>query len=81
MLGEVLMLAGQYEEALAVLAEGLRDAATRGEHQCEPELHRLRGEILKRMDRTSRDAARECFLQAIRLARYQQAGHSSCARC
>jgi predicted ATPase len=73
MLGEVLMLAGQYEEALQALAEGMRDAATRGEHQCEPELYRLRGEVLRRMDRTSRDAARESFWQAIQLARQQHA--------
>ncbi|WNG16046.1 AAA family ATPase [Cystobacter fuscus] len=73
MLGEVLMLAGQYEEALAALAEGMSNATTRGEHLCEPELHRLRGEVLRRMDRTSRDAARGSFQQAIRLARHQRA--------
>ena len=70
MLGEALLLAGRPDEALAALEEGLVEARTRGEHICEPELHRLRGEAL-----TGRDpgAAEAAFREALQLAGQQQA--------
>ncbi len=49
MLGEVLWQAGRIEEALAALDEGIREAnhPDRNEHFMEPELYRLKAEILK----------------------------------
>jgi predicted ATPase len=70
MLGEALLLAGRREEALAALAEGLAEAEERGEHLCEPELHRLRGEALRASDPAAAEAA---FRQALALAGQQQA--------
>jgi len=49
MLGEALWKAGRIEEALAALDEGIREAnePNRNEHFMEPELYRLKAEILK----------------------------------
>ena len=70
MLGEALLLAGRPEEALRALAEGLEEAGTRGEHIHEPELHRLRGEVLRTSDP---EAAEASFRAALALAQAQQA--------
>jgi TOMM system kinase/cyclase fusion protein len=70
MLGEALLLAGRPDEALAALAEGLAEADARGEHICEPELHRLRGEALRTSDPGAAEAA---FRDALALAGKQQA--------
>jgi len=49
MRGEVLWKAGRIEEALGALDEGIREAThpDRNEHFMEPELYRLKAEILK----------------------------------
>jgi len=70
MLGEALILAGRPDEALAALDEGLDEARTRGEHICEPELHRLRGVALQGRDDA---AAEQAFRDALRLGGEQQA--------
>jgi predicted ATPase len=70
MLGEALLLAGRPDEALTALAEGLAEAQERGEHICEPELHRLRGEALRDADPAAAEAA---FRAALELAGQQHA--------
>jgi predicted ATPase len=45
-LAEALGQAGQGEDGLAAVAEGLAFAQDKGEHFSEAELHRLRGELL-----------------------------------
>jgi predicted ATPase len=70
MLGEALITAGRPQEALEALDAGIAEAEERGEHICEPELYRLRGEAL----RESNPAAAEVsFKEALRLAGAQQA--------
>ncbi|MFQ5830292.1 MAG: tetratricopeptide repeat protein, partial [Candidatus Methylomirabilia bacterium] len=60
----------QTEKALEVLAEALAKTETHIERYYEPELHRLRGELLA--DVASQDA-QTCFRQAIDVARRQSA--------
>jgi serine/threonine protein kinase/predicted ATPase len=77
LLAEVLVRLQRYTEALDVLAEALALAARSGERYYEPELYRLRGEILfdqggKRNDRACSQAEQE-FRQARELANTLQA--------
>jgi tetratricopeptide (TPR) repeat protein len=46
MLGEMYWLSGRKEEALRSLDDGMREAVRRSEHHMEPELYRLKAEIL-----------------------------------
>ncbi len=62
---------GQTEEGLSTVAEGLEAAARHGEHWWEPELHRLKGELLLLQGDEAR--AEDSFQHAIEVARRQQA--------
>ena len=84
MRGEVLWKAGRIEEALDALDEGIREAThpDRNEHFMEPELYRLKAEILMQhgeaaphSDRTANDLeqAEGNFLKALKLAHDQKA--------
>ena len=72
---------GQTGEGLSVVAEALAGVEKTGERQYEAELYRLRGELLLPSTRVSRNqddesATREaesCFLEALEIARRQQA--------
>ncbi|HYU19382.1 MAG TPA: adenylate/guanylate cyclase domain-containing protein [Chloroflexota bacterium] len=64
---------GQIEEGLAALAEGLAVANKNGTSFYNPELHRLRGELLLSRTEPDESQAEFCFHQAIDLARRQQA--------
>jgi predicted ATPase len=68
LLAESYARIGQVEEALATLAEALAITEQTHEGFAEPELHRLRGELL--LDAA---AAEACFHQAIEIASRQQA--------
>jgi predicted ATPase len=75
LLAEALGRAGQFEEALGVLADALRLTAQTGTVFHWAELHRLRGELLQAREWTE-DSAREAeasFHKAISIARRQQA--------
>ncbi|MBN1220729.1 MAG: AAA family ATPase [Anaerolineae bacterium] len=74
-LAEAYRQAGQVEEGLAVLAEALATVNRTGERFYEAEVHRLRGELLLKDEggRQKAEAAEECFHQAIKVARQQQA--------
>jgi class 3 adenylate cyclase/tetratricopeptide (TPR) repeat protein len=71
MRGEVLWTAGQPQEALTALAEGIAHAAECHEHIYEPELHRLMGEILLAQGETA--DGETCLRRAIAVARGQSA--------
>ncbi|PTL84903.1 protein kinase [Vitiosangium sp. GDMCC 1.1324] len=71
LLAEVHLKLGQVREALAAVHEGLAWGAMTGDRDVAAELHRLRGECLRRLGR-ERDA-RYGFIRAITLAREQGA--------
>jgi predicted ATPase len=76
MLAELRGGCGQLEEGLAATAEGLTLARARGECGFEPELCRLRGELLLRQAETDparRAEAEACFRQGMTGARRQAA--------
>jgi DNA-binding winged helix-turn-helix (wHTH) protein/predicted ATPase len=70
MLGEALGRAGRTEEALETLAAALGVAEKTGERFWEPEVHRLRGEILAR---AAASEATDALRHALDLARVQHA--------
>jgi predicted ATPase len=84
-LAEALLLAGQWQAAVASLDEGMAIAGAIGQRSCDAELHRLRGVLFMHADATtlkviapdaaadSQAAAQSSFLQAIELARAQEA--------
>ncbi|HYO56611.1 protein kinase domain-containing protein [Archangium sp.] len=63
---------GQVRQALVVIHEGLVQSAVTGERNVDAELHRLRGECLRRLGREQE--ARYGFIRAIAIAREQGAG-------
>jgi predicted ATPase len=71
MTAEAQLRAGRPGEALAALSRGLRYVDESQEHVHEPELHRLRGEILVAQGATSSGEASLC--RAIERAQAQQA--------
>ncbi len=64
--------AGQIERAAAAVSEALEAAAVTGEHYYEPELCRLRGEILSAAGSPPAEAE-QCFQQALQIAQAQHA--------
>jgi DNA-binding SARP family transcriptional activator/predicted ATPase len=72
MLAEAYGKRGQPEKGLHVLAEALAEIEQRGERRGEPELHRLRGELLWQQG-TPGAEVEACFQQALATARSQQA--------
>ena len=71
MMAEAQFRAGRPDEALAEISKGLRHAAENQEHVHEPELHRLKGEIL--LAQGTADAGEASLRDAIQLAQAQQA--------
>jgi predicted ATPase len=72
-LAEVYGRGGKVEEGLAVVTEALRAVDETGFRFCEPELHRLKGELLLADAPENPADAEACFRQAIALARRQSA--------
>jgi len=65
---------GQLEAGLTVLTEALTLMATTGERMWEPELYRLKGElILLQQSSDNHPEAETCFQHAINIAQSQQA--------
>ena len=76
LLAEACGQTGQATEGLALLAEALALVDTTGEHWWEAELHRLRGELLRKAEGGVRKAeltAEKCFQQALAIAHRQHA--------
>jgi len=65
--------AGKTEDALDAISEGLEVAQRYGDHLFEPELHRLKGEVLLMRAAANAREAEDCFRRAIQMARAQGA--------
>ncbi|WP_257453712.1 protein kinase domain-containing protein [Archangium lipolyticum] len=72
LLTEAHLRQGQPREGLATVDEAFREVEEIGEHFFAPELHRLRGELLRASGRE--DEALRCFLRARALAHRHEAG-------
>ena len=73
LLAEASAKVGQREEGLTLLAEALALTNDKEERRCEAELHRLKGELLLAQSAEHDTEAETCFLQALDVARRQQA--------
>ncbi|HEY3704362.1 MAG TPA: adenylate/guanylate cyclase domain-containing protein [Terracidiphilus sp.] len=71
MLAEAQMRAGRPGDALAAISRGLTHVKEYGEHVQEPELHRVRGEIM--LAQGARSAAEASLNRALECAREQHA--------
>ena len=67
------MKAGRLDEGLTALAEALAAADAHEERNYEPEMHRLKGELLLRQDHSKTAEAQGCFQRAVEIARKQSA--------
>ena len=67
LLGEALATSGHPEEGLAVVEEAIRTAGTARPFYYQPELHRLRGDLLARGPRQTGQAA-QAYGRAVELA-------------
>ncbi len=72
LLAEASLRAGQIDAGLAAADEALDHAEKHRERFWEPEIHRLRGELL-RQDGADPPAVEACFQRALEIARGQQA--------
>jgi predicted ATPase/class 3 adenylate cyclase len=73
MLARAYGQAGKADEGLATLSEALTVVTRTGEHWFEPELNRLKGEMLLARSETGLPEAEECFSRALSLAHQQGA--------
>jgi len=73
LLAEAHARGGQVEDGLALLAEALESAHKLHDVYWEPEVHRLRGELLLQQAAGNDEEAEACFRQALDVARHQQA--------
>jgi adenylate cyclase len=73
LLAEAYGIMGQPEAGLTALTEALTLVDTTGERWYAPELYRLKGELLLQQASDNQVEAENCFQQAIRIARSQQA--------
>ncbi len=64
---------GRPEEGLTTVATALTETERSGERTPEPELHRVRGELLLMRDPPDEAEVERCFRTAIDIARRQQA--------
>src|SRR5262249_41101246 len=76
LLSETYGAIGQAEEGLAMLIEALTIIDTTEQRWWQPELYRLKGELLLSLSRDYHDEAEECFHYALDTARHQQAKSS-----
>jgi predicted ATPase len=70
-LAEALAVTGAVLEGLQTLAAGLAAAETSGTHWADPELHRLRGELLGRLPSADWREVQSCFRMSRAVAREQ----------
>jgi len=73
LLAQALAACGRYGAGLAALREAMTFAEETGERFVEPEIHRLRGDLLLRQTRGSSAEAEECYRKALEVARAQEA--------
>ncbi len=72
-LATALWKVGRHDEALGTLDLGLAQAEMTSQHYVDGELHRLRGEILLDKDEDAAGDAESQFVQALEVARGQEA--------
>jgi predicted ATPase len=72
LLAEVYWKRGQAEEGLTVLEEALAFVENNSERHFEPEIHRLKGELLQHLSSNHVVEAENCFHHALDIARRQQ---------
>lgn len=72
-LGDGLLRIGRLDEALATVDTGLAHAESSAVRVLEPELLRLRGEILLAESARNGDGAKECFFRSLDVAERQEA--------
>jgi predicted ATPase len=70
-LAEVCMKAGRLDEALSTAREALAAVDQQQERYYEPDIHRVKGEVLIRQDSSNIHQTEECFRRAIEIARKQ----------
>jgi predicted ATPase len=73
LLAQALAACGCYGAGLAALREAMTFAEETGERFVEPEIHRLRGDLLLQQTRDSSVEAEECYRKALEVARAQEA--------
>jgi predicted ATPase len=73
MLAEACIEAGRLDEGLSALTESLATADVHEIRIGEPEMHRLKGELLLRQDDSNIGEAQNCFQRAVEIARKQSA--------
>jgi predicted ATPase len=64
---------GKVSEGLACVTEGLDRAHNTWDRFCEPELHRLKGELILAMSPHDRTEAEACFRKALDISRQRKA--------
>jgi predicted ATPase len=69
LLAEALALTGAIEEGLTILAGALADAKASGARGADAELHRLRGDLLRRLPSPEWTEVESCFGRALAVAR------------
>src|SRR5262249_36583646 len=73
LLAEAYSMLGEPETGLGVLTEALALVDTTGERWYEPELYRLKGELLLQQHVDNQAEAESCFHHALAIARHHQA--------
>jgi TOMM system kinase/cyclase fusion protein len=73
LLAEVSATGGEVDEGLGMLAEALEIAHRYGDVYWEPEIHRLKGQLLLQRSAAAVAEAEACYRQALHVARHQQA--------
>jgi class 3 adenylate cyclase/predicted ATPase/energy-coupling factor transporter ATP-binding protein EcfA2 len=73
LLAEAYGTTGEPEAGLTVLTEALTQADKTGERWWEPELYRIKGELLLQLSSDNQAEAETCFRHALEIARSQQA--------
>jgi len=71
LLAEALVLTGAIDDGLTVLAEAPATAEVSGARGADAELHRLRGDLLRRLPSPERTEIESCFRRALAVAREQ----------
>ena len=70
-LAEARMKMGRLDDALSTVNEALAAVDKQEERFDEPDIHRVKGEVLLAQDHSNSPQAEECFRQAIEIARGQ----------
>jgi class 3 adenylate cyclase/predicted ATPase len=73
LLAEACIEAGRLDEGLAALTEASMAVERNGNHNYEPEMHRLRGDLALKRHEANVEEAEACFRRAIEVARQQHA--------